>query len=80
MSSSEIDEETLKKACVKFESWFKKSEDMLRPLVNEANNRLMELFTKYPDIKEFKYELGGITYVIKREAFMKKQLSKKMND
>lgn len=61
----------------KFENWFKKSEDMLRPLVDEANNRLLEIFTKYPDLKEFKYTIGGITYVIEREAFMKKQLSKR---
>lgn len=76
MPNSEVDEETLKKASVKFENWIKKSEEVLRPAVNEANNRLMEIFTEYPDLKEFKYTIGGITYVIEREAFIKKQLSK----
>lgn len=77
MSEIGISEESLKKASIKFENWFKKSEEMLRPIVNDANNRLMEIFTEYPDLKEFKYSMGGITYVIEREAFMKKQLSKR---
>ena len=38
------------------------------------------MFVKYPDMTEFKYMIGGITYVIEREAFMKKELEKRMND
>lgn len=73
-------EELRKKQCEKFKRWIDETSNVLSPLVNKWNNTLFELFTEYPDMTEFKFVMNGVTYVIEREAFMKKQLEKRIND
>lgn len=74
------DEELIKKQCAKFKKWMDETSKILSPLVDEWNDTLFKLFTEYPDMTEFKFVMNGVTYVIEREIFMKKQLEKRIND